>query len=352
MIKIPFDITCWYINARRIYELVGSRSIPVYPTESDFIQRNRSLSDQKNAAVQYMVLNSVEPLDKLILKNELQVGSLFTHHSNFFFNGLSKVQRALEDEKKGIPKSIGYSKLDQWKQYSRLEFDFHYEHLTSRSSWCELSGQKRKFVFGLVKEITNEKIIVIPYVISNLISRESGAFMPSSYYDYSEIHIDGIDNFSAVINYHPRRSKKDLDALKNIPEQDIKEALAEIINEPQVPKDWGGETSDLSSSYLSINKQRINASFALKGPAKFKPMTMAELGKNGDQISRLYQEPSDLLILQHCHEITNPVRLMMRAFSNQINNLRQYCIIDGYETLRILESYEKCGFKKRRSIGE
>lgn len=347
MIKIPFDITCWYLNTRRIYELVGSKSMPIYSAESEFMQKRRSLSDQKNAVVQYMFLNNIEPLDKLILEGKLQAGSLFTHHTNFFFSGLSKVGKALEDKKKILPKSSGYSKLDQWKQYSRLEFDFHHEHLTSCSSWCELSGQKRKFLFGLVKEIAGEKIVTTPYVIGNLIASDSNALISASYNNYSEIHIDSIDNFSAVLNYNPRRSKSSLTALKNIPEKDIKKALAEIINEPHVPKDWGGETSDLFSSYVSINKQRISTAFALKGPAKFKPMTMAELGKNGDQISRLYQEPADLLIVQHCHEITNDVRTVMRAFSNQIHNLRKYCIIDGYETLRILEAYEKCGFKRQ-----
>jgi hypothetical protein len=48
MIKIPLDITCWYINARRIYELVGSKSMPTYPEESDFMRRQRSLRGLKS----------------------------------------------------------------------------------------------------------------------------------------------------------------------------------------------------------------------------------------------------------------------------------------------------------------
>jgi hypothetical protein len=72
-------------------------------------------------------------------------------------------------------------------------------------------------------------------------------------------------------------------------------------------------------------------------------MTMAELGKNGDQISRLFEEPAELLVLQHCHEITPDVRKTMRAFANQMGNPRMYCVIDGYDTIRVLEAYGKCG---------
>ena len=72
-------------------------------------------------------------------------------------------------------------------------------------------------------------------------------------------------------------------------------------------------------------------------------MTMAELGKNGDQIDRLFSEPAELLVLQHCHEVTHPVRAVMRAYAERISNPRLFCVVDGYDTLRILQAYGKCG---------
>jgi hypothetical protein len=80
-----------------------------------------------------------------------------------------------------------------------------------------------------------------------------------------------------------------------------------------------------------------------KGPSKFHPMKLADLGKNGDQINRLYEEPAQLLVLQHCHEVSSAVRKMMLAFANQIGNPRAFCIIDGKDTLRILRAYGKIG---------
>lgn len=77
-------------------------------------------------------------------------------------------------------------------------------------------------------------------------------------------------------------------------------------------------------------------------------MTMADLGKNGDQINRLFAEPPELLILQHCHEITAPVRYTMRAFAQQMGNPRLFCMIDGYDTIRLLKAYNQCGLQTGR----
>jgi hypothetical protein len=70
-------------------------------------------------------------------------------------------------------------------------------------------------------------------------------------------------------------------------------------------------------------------------------MTMAHLGKNGDQIDRLFSEPAELLILQHCHEVTPPVRGAMRAYAQQMGRLRLFGIIDGYDTVRLFRAYKK-----------
>ena len=52
--------------------------------------------------------------------------------------------------------------------------------------------------------------------------------------------------------------------------------LAEIVSEPFVPKDWGGERSDLRSTRLTIEGRPCAAAFMFKGPAKFKPLTVAD----------------------------------------------------------------------------
>jgi hypothetical protein len=99
-----------------------------------------------------------------------------------------------------------------------------------------------------------------------------------------------------------------------------------------------------------LDGKRISTAFLFKGPAKFHPMIPADLGKNGDQIGRLFSEPADLLILQHCHEVTPAVRKQMRAYAQQMGNPRRFCILDGYDTLRILKAYGKCGFSVEGTV--
>jgi hypothetical protein len=75
--------------------------------------------------------------------------------------------------------------------------------------------------------------------------------------------------------------------LRNLPEKDVKQAFTEIVAEPTVPKDLG-ERSDLFASWIKLETWRISAAFAFTGPTKFHPMTLADLGKNGDQIDRTH----------------------------------------------------------------
>lgn len=341
---VPFDLTCWYLNARRIAELVGMEVVTGNRVAtSDQMQRLSDLDALRRSIVDWIGGSGVQPLEKLVMQEELVEGRVFTLNTNFFFKGLSAVGGPHAHFGAKVKLPSGYAKLDYLKDDLKLTFDFHPEHLTSNSSWVELRGQKRMFVLGVVTEIREGEIKSKPYAIGNLVECRGELFAAHRWANYLEIHIEQIDNFARAREVRRSSSKKALAVLKDIPEQSIKEAFAEIISEATVPKDWGGETSDLFSSAVMVDGRRTSTAFAFKGPAKFHPMTMADLGKNGDQINRLYEEPADLLILQHCHDITPPVRKMMRAFAQQMGNPRTYCVIDGYDTLRVLTAYGKCG---------
>ena len=105
------------------------------------------------------------------------------------------------------------------------------------------------------------------------------------------------------------------------------------------PVDWGGEGSDYFASHLTVNNRRYTAAFLLKGPAKFRPMTTAHLGKNQDQLLRLTAEEADIFVVQHCHEVTPPVRKLLRALTSQAGYSRRYCVIDGRDSLRLLQAF-------------
>ena len=68
-------------------------------------------------------------------------------------------------------------------------------------------------------------------------------------------------------------------------------------------------------------------------------MTIADLGKNGDQIDRLANTAADVLIVQHCHSVRAPVVNMLRTYAVQPGRARRYMVIDGYDTIRILSHF-------------
>lgn len=343
----PFNLTCWYINQRRLMELVGPAAVAQrldgYQYLEEYQRTLATLAGFKSLAIDYIKSQGVEPLGTSVLNQKAVEGCMFTHYSQFWFKGLSKLHPDSKNRKQNGTAS-GYAKLDDFEPALRLEFNFHPEHLTSTTAWGEMSGNKRKFFFGALQSTAPGRLTAIPYIVGDVLTGSEAFASAGHWLNHREIHIDSIDTFSKVTDYRPKFTQASLDALKGIPEEAIKGAFAEIIGEPTVPKDWGGERSDLYSTQVRVDGRRTSTAFAFKGPSKFRPMTMAELGKNGDQIDRLYTEPAELLILQHCHEVTHPVRAAMRAYAERVGNPRLFCIIDGYDTLRLLHTYNKCGF--------
>ena len=153
--------------------------------------------------------------------------------------------------------------------------------------------------------------------------------------DFFENFIEDFDEFSKILGCN---KPNDLEPMRYISERAFKRALAVILGD-SISKDWGGETSDHFTSHLHLKGRRVTAAFLLKGKAKFTPMGLNHLGKNNDQIVRLSQEPANVLIVQHCHEILPPVRSTLRAFAVQPSGARRYCLIDGRDSLWLLQAY-------------
>ena len=164
---------------------------------------------------------------------------------------------------------------------------------------------------------------------------ETGDLLWKKYTDFYQVHLEDFKEFEIVKQYPlPSSTEK----MKFVRESVFKQCLGKILTE-STPKDWGGESSDFFTSHLHIRESRLSAAFLLKGPAKYSPMTPKHLGKNGDQIIRLSKEPANVLVIQHCHDILPTVIETLKVFATQPSNPRHYCIIDGRESLRMLEAF-------------
>lgn len=154
----------------------------------------------------------------------------------------------------------------------------------------------------------------------------------------NELTVDDIDSFSKVQKI--RKAK-----VKRIPEEKIKQLLKLIIAEDGKFIDWGGEINDINTTRLKICGKRINASFALKGAGTSPPLTIKKMGKNGDQISRLFKSPSQAFFVMYDEQIDQSILDLMKELSEnksqKLNKKIYYGIIDGQDTARLFRAYQK-----------
>src|SRR2546422_6562245 len=107
------------------------------------------------------------------------------------------------------------------------------------------------------------------------------------------ITIDDIDSFSRV------RYVKNVG--KNVPiyENDFKIGIQRVLEEQGVFKDWGGEKNDLMSTRLEYKGKRRRVAFGFKGRGQGGILTPDKMGKNGDQIQRLFESPVEIFVIQY-----------------------------------------------------
>jgi hypothetical protein len=158
-------------------------------------------------------------------------------------------------------------------------------------------------------------------------------------YDYGEIVPEDIEQFSDMKSVIVSDAAEWMTAMAKIPEQHVKNSIAQLLQEP-IKADWGGEENDHFSANVTISGRKRTAAFLLKGPTNFREMTPAMCGKNGDQIYRLSNSGADVSFVQHSHLIGSAVRETVRAFIVQPGRSRKFCIMDGQATYRLLKAYQ------------
>jgi len=226
--------------------------------------------------------------------------------------------------------------------FSEFDIELHYStsKIRADTTRAHLHTGHDMAIIGEINRLVGKKLIVEPLIMgAPWLTVDESIFADAEWYghDFFQNFIEDIDNFSLV---RSTASPNDFSIMKSISELAFKTCLAEILGD-QVVKDWGGEMSDHYSAHLTLGGRRVDAAFLLKGPARFAPMGLNHLGKNNDQIYRLSQEPAGLLVVQHCHDVQPAVRATLRAFSVQPAMQRRYCVIDGRDSLRLLQAYDK-----------
>ena len=154
------------------------------------------------------------------------------------------------------------------------------------------------------------------------------------------ITIDEIDSFVRVrkiSNFNGKPTPMLESAFKN--------GIKQILRETGRFKDWGGEKNDLLTTRLRLNGKRIATAFAFKGRGKKGKLTPASMGKNGDQIQRLFTSPAEVFLVQYWAQIDESIIEQMREFAKAKSATEgktiYYGIIDGEDSNRLIRAYSK-----------
>ncbi len=336
-----YSIASYFLHMHLLLSLMGSartKSLEARVSnihEMDPLMR-KALVDKEltGHALTLMRRKEVPPIEEVLLTGGPVVDQLVTIHRPLYFKGAG---RALEQERAG-KKSYAqfHGKL---KEFNNLKVRGHFssEHFTYSSSPSRLSGHCTRFILAVIDSVEQHTLELRPVLIGDRIWGADDDDIVTLQKNVHRVFPEDITEFSKLASIDA--SDWDIGRLREVPERLVKEWFAELFNERNIQKDWGGETSDLFTTHLHVKGRRMAGAFLLKGPAKFHQLTVKDLGVNGDQIVRLFSEPADVHVVQHCHYIRAEVLHHLDAFASRPYASSLYCALDGVDTLRIFVGY-------------
>jgi len=162
----------------------------------------------------------------------------------------------------------------------------------------------------------------------------------------TRLTIDDVDSFRKVApveaaGYLPR----------TVSESHFKRGVQKILGEPGEWKDWSGELHDLATTRLLLKGKRRTAVFAFKGPGQRGPLVPGKMGKNGDQIPRMFLADAQIFFVQFWERIQPSVLQLLRSMAVEkavaTGETIWYGVIDGNDSHRLYRAYPK-QFKSAR----
>jgi len=257
----------------------------------------------------------------------------------FIYRGKSKVKTVSE-----IAEGTGLSDIQVLKQGRALADNriVKQTKVNKKTAYEKdrFYSQKRNRILSLAE--SPQKLARFPTKVNPraLRGRLEVIRLPKKLFDIQRITLDDIDSFRKV-----RTSRKLRSGNTPIPETVFKRGIQKILGEKGRFEDWGGEKNDLYTSRLKIDGRRRTAAFGFKGKGLDKKLTPRYMGKNGDQIQRLFQSSAQVFIIQHWREIDQSVVEQMEVFA-KVKSLASgepilFGSIDGEDTNRLLLAYPK-----------
>lgn len=323
-----------FVNQRLVQSVLGDRGTSVIddlirqlPEMPDWMRVTRINHIYKNVALTFCQVNGIRTL-----------GEVIHDHNGQMFCSTEPLGPCPE-----IYDSQDQRLVSPWAPYAdvdtRVELHYSRRHISSDTLNGELYEGTELSIIAHLHRLNGDTLIFHPLVIGNpWLHTEDPKWADTVIWWGRNFFEHFIEDFAEFSKVREVPEPVDPGPMQHISERAFKKALGMILGDV-VASDWGGEMSDYVSAHLHLGDKRVTGAFLLKGPAHFAPMGLNHLGKNNDQIYRLSMEPADVLFVQHSHDVLPAVRATLRAFAVQPSKPRRYCIIDGRDSLRILQAF-------------
>lgn len=161
------------------------------------------------------------------------------------------------------------------------------------------------------------------------------------------ITVDDVDSLSRVRRVRAAPEPTPLS------ERKFKQGMQRILREKGQFEDWGGEGNDLWTTRVRLGNKRRRAVFAFKGGGTRGKLVPGKMGKNGDQIQRLFRSAADVFFVQYWSQIEESVVELMQLLATA----KSYAegrdiwlgVIDGADSQKLIEAYPRHFPKGTRS---
>lgn len=321
----------YFLHQDQVQSLLGEQ-------RTDSARARAARRSEPEAALPYVLATElaealsslgVRELARCVLEQDLRTGQVVGAELEFAF------QRDRDHDAPGF-KPVSFTAVLDAGEAVSVTGTFNSARTASSSATGSLVGERRAYLIGTVTNLSAAHIELRPVFIGirSFVEDHLAAGGPAP---GARVYPGDIGQFSGI-DFASPLTEAEGEAVLCVSEDVVKHAFAGLLGESYVPKDWGGERSDLYTSRVLARGRQVSSAWLFKGPGYPRAMDVKALGKNGDQIDRLFTEPAELLVLQHCHQIKPSVVGMMDAYAHDARRPRSYMIIDGADTGRILRS--------------
>lgn len=253
-------LTAYYLSRDRVLGLLDVERLPAHVLAvlqgRDVAMSSGILSNLVGThVIDAIRAGAIKTLTQLAFDGELKAGVQFIYEGHASGKGFAYANKA--------PHRSLTEKLDPPLAGQKLVVEFSKNGLLNDTASTRLSGSVGNiFIFGYVTEIGSESIRTSPYIIGDLV--DNVRKIPLPFLQSLELRPEMIAQF-AGIDSDWRPSEAEFERMRQVPEKAVKELICRLLDEHDIPKDWGGEECDLMSANLSIGGQRCTGAFLLKG---------------------------------------------------------------------------------------